>query len=94
MNRHQPRARRHSHRRPHGHRRLSTLLRRGLCRARSYHEIYDRLQLVDVAYHLDQLDTAERDKTQRPPPANWGGRPRAAPPEAGRVRGGQGERPG
>ena len=60
MNRHRARAlRRHTHRRPHGHRRPSMLLRRGLCRARSFNELRDRLRLVELAHHLGHLDAVE-----------------------------------
>lgn len=62
MNRHRTRAaRRHHHRRPHGRRCQSTLLRRGLCRARSFVDLHDRLRLVELAHHLGHLDAVEHD---------------------------------
>lgn len=63
MNRHRARAlQRHSHRRPHGRRRPSALLRRGLCRARSFFELHDRLCLVEAAHQVGHLDAAEHEE--------------------------------
>lgn len=60
MNRHRARAvRRHSHRRPNGRRPPSALLRRGLCRARSFVALHERLGLVEHAHQLGHLDAAE-----------------------------------
>lgn len=60
MNRHRTRAvRRQCHRRPNGRRPPSALLRRGLCRARTFIALHERLRLVEHAHHLGHLDAVE-----------------------------------
>lgn len=83
MNRHRARAvRRQCHRRPNGRQPPSALLRRGLCRARSFFALHERLGLVELlALHDRRLHELAREGCQMslrrddPRSSRYGGRP-------------------